>query len=66
MRVHRSCVVNLSSIAQVTRNLNETADIHPKNRLEVLLVSRTYRHPFGQSIAVDAQQFATLTVEPQT
>ncbi|HET9694084.1 MAG TPA: LytTR family DNA-binding domain-containing protein [Steroidobacteraceae bacterium] len=47
-QVHRSYVVNLRSVAQVTRNPNETADIHLKGRPEVLPVSRTYLHVFRQ------------------
>ena len=47
-QVHRSYVVNLRSIAQVTRNLNETADIRLKGRPDVLPVSRTYLHVFRQ------------------
>lgn len=47
-QVHRSVVVNLRSIAQVTRNMNETADIHLKGRSDVLPVSRTYLHVFRQ------------------
>jgi DNA-binding LytR/AlgR family response regulator len=47
-QVHRSVVVNLHSIAHVTRNLNETADIHLKGRPEVLPVSRNYLHVFKQ------------------
>jgi DNA-binding LytR/AlgR family response regulator len=47
-QVHRSCVVNLRSIAQVTRNLNETAEVRLKGRAEVLPVSRTYLHVFRQ------------------
>jgi Response regulator of the LytR/AlgR family len=47
-QVHRSVVVNLRSIAHVTRNLNETADIHLKGRDEVLPVSRSYLHVFRQ------------------
>ncbi|HET7203383.1 MAG TPA: LytTR family DNA-binding domain-containing protein [Steroidobacteraceae bacterium] len=47
-QVHRSYVVNLRSIAQVTRNLNETAEIRLKGRPEVLPVSRTYLHLFRQ------------------
>jgi DNA-binding LytR/AlgR family response regulator len=47
-QVHRSYVVNLRAIAQVTRNLNETADIRLKARAEVLPVSRTYLHVFRQ------------------
>lgn len=47
-RVHRSVVVNLCSVARVTRNMNETADVHLKGRDEVLPVSRTYLHVFRQ------------------
>ena len=48
VQVHRSYVVNLRSIAQVTRNLNETAEIRLKGRIDVLPVSRTYLHVFRQ------------------
>jgi DNA-binding LytR/AlgR family response regulator len=47
-QVHRSVVVNLRAVAQVTRGLNETADIHLKGRAEVLPVSRSYLHLFRQ------------------
>ena len=47
-QVHRSVVVNLRSVAHVTRGDNETADIHLKGRSEVLPVSRTYLHVFRQ------------------
>jgi DNA-binding LytR/AlgR family response regulator len=47
-QVHRSVVVNLRSIAHITRGANETADIHLKGRTEVLPVSRTYLHLFRQ------------------
>jgi DNA-binding LytR/AlgR family response regulator len=47
-QVHRSVVVNLRSVAHVTRGLNETADIHLKGRSEVLPVSRSYLHLFRQ------------------
>ena len=47
-QVHRSVVVNLSSIAHVVRGANETADIHLKGRGEVLPVSRSYLHLFRQ------------------
>src|SRR5262249_35834259 len=48
VQVHRSVVVNLRSIAHVTRSENETADIHLKGRKDVLPVSRTYLHLFRQ------------------
>jgi DNA-binding LytR/AlgR family response regulator len=47
-QVHRSVVVNLSSIAHVTRCENETAEINLKGRTEVLPVSRSYLHLFRQ------------------
>jgi DNA-binding LytR/AlgR family response regulator len=47
-QVHRSVVVNLSSIARVVRNANETADIHLKGRSDVLPVSRSYLPVFRQ------------------
>lgn len=47
-QVHRSVVVNLSSIARVVRASNETADIHLKGRTEVLPVSRSYLQLFHQ------------------
>jgi DNA-binding LytR/AlgR family response regulator len=48
VQVHRSVVVNLRAISQVTRGLNETANIHLKDRDEVLPVSRTFLHHFRQ------------------
>jgi DNA-binding LytR/AlgR family response regulator len=47
-QVHRSVVVNLSSIDHVVRGANETADIHLKGRADVLPVSRNYLHLFRQ------------------
>jgi len=47
-QVHRSVVVNLNSIAHVTRCENETAEIHLKGRSDVLPVSRSYLHLFRQ------------------
>ena len=47
-QVHRSVVVNLSSIDRVVRGANETADIHLKGRDDVLPVSRNYLHLFRQ------------------
>lgn len=47
-QVHRSVMVNLRSVASVTRNMNETADIRLKGRDDVLPVSRTYLHLFRQ------------------
>ena len=48
VQVHRSVVVNLRSIAHISRGENETADVHLKGRPEVLPVSRTYLHLFRQ------------------
>jgi DNA-binding LytR/AlgR family response regulator len=47
-QVHRSAVVNLRSVAHVTRGPNETAEIHLKGRVDVLPVSRSYLHLFRQ------------------
>jgi DNA-binding LytR/AlgR family response regulator len=47
-QVHRSVVVNLRSVAQVTRGPNETANIQLKGRDDMLPVSRTYLHLFRQ------------------
>jgi len=48
VQVHRSVVVNLASVSHVVRRANEMADVHLKNRPEVLPVSRTYLHLFRQ------------------
>jgi DNA-binding LytR/AlgR family response regulator len=47
-QVHRSVVVNLRAISQVTRGENETAEIRLKGREERLPVSRNYLHLFKQ------------------
>jgi DNA-binding LytR/AlgR family response regulator len=47
-QIHRSVIVNLARIAQVSRGLNETADVHLNGRDEVLPVSRSYLHLFRQ------------------
>jgi len=47
-QVHRSVIVNLHRVAQVTRGPNETAEIHLKGRSEVLPVSRSFLHLFKQ------------------
>lgn len=48
VQVHRSVLVNLHAISHVTRGPNETADLHLKQRNEVLPVSRSYLHLFRQ------------------
>ncbi len=48
VQVHRSVVVNLRSIRHVVRGDHETADIHLKDRNDVLPVSRSYLHLFRQ------------------
>lgn len=48
VQVHRSVIVNLHHVAQVTRGINETADVHLKGRSETLPVSRSYLHLFRQ------------------
>jgi DNA-binding LytR/AlgR family response regulator len=47
-QVHRSVIVNLHRVSQVTRSLNETAEIHLTGRSEVLPVSRSFLHLFRQ------------------
>jgi DNA-binding LytR/AlgR family response regulator len=47
-QIHRSVIVNLERIAQVSRGVNETADVHLNGRSEVLPVSRSYLHLFRQ------------------
>ncbi len=48
VQVHRTVAVNLRAISHITRNPNETAEIHLKSRDEVLPVSRTFLHLFRQ------------------
>ena len=48
VQIHRSVIVALSQVAQVTRSTNETADVHLRGRPEVLPVSRSYVHLFRQ------------------
>jgi len=48
VQVHRSVVVNLRAISHVTRGPNETAQIHLKDRADVLPVSRSHLHRFRQ------------------
>ena len=48
VQIHRSVIVALPHIAQVTRGDNETADVHLRGRSEVLPVSRSYLHVFRQ------------------
>ena len=47
-QIHRSVIVNLHRVRQVTRSLNETADVHLTGRGEVLPVSRSFLHLFRQ------------------
>jgi DNA-binding LytR/AlgR family response regulator len=48
VQVHRSVIVNLKHVAQVTRGSNETADVHLKGRKETLPVSRSFLGVFRQ------------------
>jgi DNA-binding LytR/AlgR family response regulator len=48
VQVHRSVIVNLKQVAQVTRGANETAEVHLRGRNETLPVSRSYLHLFRQ------------------
>ena len=47
-QVHRSVIVNLHRVSQVTRSVNETAELHLAGRTEVLPVSRSFVHLFRQ------------------
>jgi DNA-binding LytR/AlgR family response regulator len=48
VQIHRSVIVNLARVAQVTRGLNETAEVHLHGRSETLPVSRSFLHLFRQ------------------
>jgi len=48
VQIHRSVIVNLHRVSQVTRGLNETAEVHVSGRAEVLPVSRSFLHLFRQ------------------
>jgi DNA-binding LytR/AlgR family response regulator len=48
VQVHRSVIVNLRHVVQVTRGANETADIQLRGRSETLPVSRSFLHVFRQ------------------
>lgn len=48
VQIHRSTIVNLRCVMQVTRGPNETAEVHLTGRSEVLPVSRSYVHLFRQ------------------
>lgn len=41
-------IVNLRQVAQVDRGFNDTAEVKLKGRREVLPVSRSFLHVFGQ------------------
>jgi len=47
-QIHRSVIVNLRRVSQVTRGPNETADVHLQGRSERLPVSRSFLHVFRQ------------------
>jgi DNA-binding LytR/AlgR family response regulator len=47
-QIHRSVIVSLRRVSQVTRGPNETADVHLVGRSERLPVSRSYLHVFKQ------------------
>ena len=48
VQIHRSVIVALAQVAQVTRGANETADLQLRGRPETLPVSRSYVHLFRQ------------------
>ena len=47
-QIHRSVIVNLHRVSEVTRGLNETAEVHVAGSAEVLPVSRSFLHLFRQ------------------
>jgi DNA-binding LytR/AlgR family response regulator len=48
VQTHRSVIVNLHHVVQVTRGPNETAEVQLRGRRELLPVSRSYLHLFRQ------------------
>ncbi|MBC7938490.1 MAG: LytTR family transcriptional regulator [Chitinophagaceae bacterium] len=48
VQIHRSVIVALHHVQQVTRGANETADVHLRGRSELLPISRSYVHVFRQ------------------
>lgn len=48
VQTHRSVIVNLNSVREMVRGLNETAELHLRNHATVLPVSRNYLHHFRQ------------------
>ncbi len=46
VRIHRSYVVNLRAVSHIRRGDNETAELHLKDRRDVLPVSRSFHHVF--------------------
>ncbi len=48
VQIHRAFAVSLRAVSHVTRNDNETANLHLKGRSDVLPVSRNYAHIFRQ------------------
>lgn len=48
VQTHRSVIVNLGSVREVVRGMNETADVHLRGCSEILPVSRSYLHHFRQ------------------
>ena len=47
-QIHRSTIVNLHRVSQMTHGSNETGDVHLTGRPETLPVSRSYMHLFRQ------------------
>jgi DNA-binding LytR/AlgR family response regulator len=48
VQIHRSVIVNLHRVVQVTRGPNETAEVQLRGRPEALPVSRSFLHVFRQ------------------
>lgn len=48
VQIHRAVIVNLAYVSQVTRGVNETAQLHLRGSEETLPVSRSYLQHFRQ------------------
>ncbi|APA68455.1 LytR/AlgR family response regulator transcription factor [Janthinobacterium sp. 1_2014MBL_MicDiv] len=48
VQIHRAVIVNLAYVSQVTRGMNETAQLHLRGSDETLPVSRSYLQHFRQ------------------
>ena len=48
VQIHRSTIVNMHRVSQMTHGSNETGNVHLSGRTETLPVSRSYLHLFRQ------------------